>query len=214
MAKELGRIEKPDAGKFSGGRKLFFVPLIFSPPEPEGDFDEKIRKYWDEVEAHVTNLESRLGSINRIYHELVPVGGEQGGQVIEELNSASYKIISSRIDRGAEVRPIEDAELLTEFMDWSRCLAVGLQNPSVLTKVYESYAEVRSKRNTDMATKLDESLKDHDIGILLMREGHQVQFPSDIEVFYVAPPALDEIKRWFRTRDEEQETRTEQESKE
>ncbi|UCC59748.1 MAG: hypothetical protein JSV02_08370 [Dehalococcoidia bacterium] len=214
MAEELGKIEKPDAEKFSKGRKLFFVPLIFSPPEPEGDFDEKIRKYWNEVEAHVTNLESRLGSIKRIYHELVPVGGEQGGQVIEELNSASYKIVSSMIERGAEVQPIEDAELLTEFMDWSRCLAVGLQNPAVLTKVYESYTEVRSKRNADIAKKLDESLKDHDIGILLMREGHQVRFPSDIEVFYVAPPALDEIKRWFRTRDEEQETLTEQESKE
>ena len=214
MAEELGQIEKPDADKFSKGRKLFFVPLIFSPPEPEGDFEEKIRKYWDEVEAHITNLESRLGSVSRIYHELVPVGGEQGGQVIEELNSASYQIASSRIERGAEVQPIEDADLLTEFMDWSRCLAVGLQNPVVLTKVYESYTEVRSKRNEDMAKKLDESLKGNEIGILLMREGHQVQFPSDIEVFYVAPPALDEIKRWFRTRDEEYQARNEPESKE
>jgi hypothetical protein len=31
-----------------------------------------------------------------------------------------------------------------------------------------------------------------------MREGHQVQFPSDIQVFYVAPPSLDEIKRWLK----------------
>jgi len=145
---------------------------------------------------------------------LVPVGGEQGGKVIEELNSASYQILNSRIERGAEVQPIEDADLLTEFMDWSRCLAVGLQNPAVLTKVYESYTEVRSKRNTDMAKKLDESLKENEIGILLMREGHQVQFPSDIDVFYVAPPALDEIKRWFRTRDEEYQARNEQEPEE
>jgi hypothetical protein len=31
-----------------------------------------------------------------------------------------------------------------------------------------------------------------------MREGHQVQFPEDIQVFYIAPPALDEIRRWLR----------------
>ena len=31
-----------------------------------------------------------------------------------------------------------------------------------------------------------------------MRENHQVQIPADIQVFYVAPPALDEIKRWLR----------------
>jgi len=33
---------------------------------------------------------------------------------------------------------------------------------------------------------------------VLMREGHQVQFPLDIQVFYVAPPGLDEVKRWLR----------------
>ena len=65
-----------------------------------------------------------------------------------------------------------------------------------------------------MAQKLDESLKEHEIGILMMREGHQVQFPSDIEVFYVAPPALDEIKRWFRTREEEYQAQAEKESEE
>lgn len=203
MAKKLGKIEKPPVEKYSKGRKLLFVPLLFSPPEPEDDFVERARKYWDEVESHVTNLESKLGSVSTVFHELVPVGGEEGSKVIEELNSTSYQIVRARLDKGAEVQPIEDIELLTEFMDWSRCLAVGLQNQKVLTKVYKSYSEVRSRRNKDMAKKIDETLKEEDIGILLMREGHQVQFPTDIEVFYVAPPGLDEIKRWIRAREEE-----------
>ncbi len=46
-----------------------------------------------------------------------------------------------------------------------------------------------------------------------MREGHQVQFPTDIEVFYVAPPGLDEIKRWIRAREEEPQTPTDKDSK-
>jgi hypothetical protein len=212
MAKELGKIEKPPVEKYGKGRKLLFVPLLFSPPEPEDAFVEKARKYWDEVEAHVTNLELKLGSVNKVYHELVPVGGEEGGKVIEELNSASYQIVRARLDKGAEVQPIEDIELLTEFMDWSRCLAVGLQNPKVLAKVYESYSKVRSKRNEDMAKKIDKTLKEEDIGILLMREGHQVQFPTDIEVFYVAPPGLDEIKRWIRAREEELQTSMDEDS--
>jgi len=212
MAKKLGKIEKPPVEKYGKGRKLLFVPLLFSPPEPEDDFVEKARKYWDEVEAQVANLESKLGSVSKVYHELVPVGGEEGGKVIEELNSASYQIVRARLDKGAEIQPIEDIELLMEFMDWSRCLAVGLQNQKVLVKVYESYLEVRSRRNEDMAKKIDETLKEEDIGILLMREGHQVQFPTDIEVFYVAPPGLDEIKRWIRDREEELETPTEKDS--
>jgi hypothetical protein len=32
-----------------------------------------------------------------------------------------------------------------------------------------------------------------------------VQFTADIEVFYVSPPGLDEIKRWLRTREVETE---------
>jgi hypothetical protein len=36
------------------------------------------------------------------------------------------------------------------------------------------------------------------VALLFIREGHMVQFARDIEVFSVAPPALDEIHRWLR----------------
>ena len=36
-----------------------------------------------------------------------------------------------------------------------------------------------------------------DVGLLVINERHQVQFPSDVEVFYVAPPSLDEFRRWI-----------------
>ena len=39
---------------------------------------------------------------------------------------------------------------------------------------------------------------------------HQLQFPRDIQVFYVAPPALDEIHRWLRDQ-QERERRQQQE---
>ena len=77
-------------------------------------------------------------------------------------------------------------------------MSIGLQNQKVLAKVYESYTEAGKKRNEFMTRHIDETLKAEEIGIMFMREGHQVQFPSEIEVFYVAPPALDEINRWLR----------------
>jgi hypothetical protein len=202
MTEELGKIEKPEVEKFAGSRKLFFVPLIYSPPESESDFLEKVHKYWDEVENQVANLEFKLGSVTRVYHELIFMGGEEGSQAIEKLNGSSYQIVRKRLDRGAIIEPIEDAALLTEFMDWSRCLTIGLQNPNVVERVYEAYSSAHLKRNEDMAKKINETLKDDDIGILLMRESHQVQFPADIEVFYIAPPGLDEIKRWIRDKQE------------
>ena len=205
MSQELGKIEKPSVEEFRGARKLFFVPLIFSPRDIQGELFEKVFKYWDQVESQLTALELKLGAVKRLYHELVPVGGDEGCKVIEELNSTSYGIVKARVDRGAELHALEDTDLLTESMDWTKCLAVGLQNQKVFDKVYESYVEAHKKRNEHIAKMINDTLKEGEAGILLMREGHQVQFPADIEVFYVSPPELDEIKRWLRSREMEEE---------
>jgi len=205
MAQELGKIEKPSVEEYRAARKLFFVPLLFTPKQLEGELFEKVFKYWDQVEAQLTNLELKLGIVKKVYHELVPVGGEEGSKIIEELNSTSYGIVKARLDKGAELEPLEDADLLTESMDWTKCLAIGLQNQKVFDKVYEAYLQSQKKRNEHIAKMIDNTLKEGEIGILLMREGHQVQFPADIEVFYVSPPGLDEIKRWLRTREVEAE---------
>jgi len=207
MAEELGKIEKPPVEGFKKGRKLYFVPLIYCGEEPPEEYLEKFNKYWEQIEKQRTELEFKLGKVKRIYHELIPAGGEDGSQAIKELNDKSHKIIQTCLDEGAQLEAVEDGDLLTEFMDWSRCLIVGLQNQKVFTKVYESYLEVSKKRNEYIAGKIDETLQTDEIGILLMRENHQVQFPPDIQVFYVAPPALDEIKRWLR----EHQTKSEEE---
>ncbi len=198
MPEELGRMEKPTVESFGAGRKLFFVPLVFDPLESQPELVEKINNYWDQVDTHVTNLETKLGSVTKIYHELVPVSGEEGAKAIEELNKGSYRVVKARLDRGAELQPLEDAEVLSEFMDWSRCLSIGLQSQAAVTKVIQFYSDAQKRRNEHIAKQIDETLKVGDIGLLLMREGHQVQFPTDIQVFYVAPPALDELKRWLR----------------
>ena len=200
MSEELGKVEKPAAEEFKEGRKLYFVPLIYCGQKPEDEYLEKYNKYWDQVENQVSDLELKLGKVVKIYHELIVAGGDDGVNMIKDMNEKSHQIVKNRLDKGALLEATEEGELLTEFMDWSRCLAIGLQNPSVFTKIYQFYAEAGKKRNEDIARKIDETLKADEIGILLMREGHQVQFPSDIQIFYVAPPALDEIKRWLRDR--------------
>jgi hypothetical protein len=205
MSQELGKIEKPAVEEYRAARKLFFVPLIFTPRDIQGELFEKVFRYWDQVESQLTSLELKLGIAKKVYHEMVPVGGEEGGKIIEELNSTSYGIVKARLDKGAELEPLEDADLLTESMDWTRCLAMGLQNAKVFDKVYNLYIEAQKKRNEHIAKMIDDTLKESEVGILLMREGHQVQFPADIEVFYVAPPGLDEIKRWLRTKEVETE---------
>lgn len=205
MSQDLGKIEKPSVEEYRAAKKLFFVPLLFTPRDIQGELFEKVFRYWDQVDAQLTSLELKLGITKKVYHELVPTGGEEGSKIIEELNSTSYGIVKARLDKGAQLEPLEDADLLTESMDWTRCLAVGLQNAKVFDKVYESYIQAQKKRNEHIAKMINDTLKESEVGILLMREGHQVQFPADIEVFYVSPPGLDEIKRWLRTREVEAE---------
>ncbi len=202
MAEKLGKVEKPAADKFRKGRKLFFIPLIFMPIKPEPDILELTNRYWEQVQGQVKNLEEKLTKAKKVYHELVTSGGSEGAKAIEQLNTGSHRIVKSVLsNRGARLQPIEEGDLLAEFMDWSRCLATGLQSQKVFSQVYQSFLEVQRKRNEQIAKNIDKTLKGDQIGVLLMREGHQVQFPSDIQVFYIAPPSLDEIKRWFRERE-------------
>lgn len=202
MSEELGKIQKPDVESFKKGKKLFFVPVIYyAEGVPEG-YVELLNKYWEQVGKQIEELTSKLGAVKKIFHELIDVGGEQGAEAIQSLSERSFNIIKKLMDGKAEMEALEQTDILTEYMDWNRCLMIGLQNPDVMTKVYESYTETGKKRNEAISQKLGESLKDNEIGVLFMRENHQVQFPPDMQVFYVAPPALDEIKRFLREQEE------------
>jgi hypothetical protein len=198
MTEELGKIEKPPVENFKKGRKLYFVPLVYGAKDLPEDYLVKFHKYWEQVEKQLAELSSKLGEVKRVYHELVPASGEDALKTIAGLSDKSHRIIRSCLEKKAQLEAVEDDDILTEFMDWSRCLIIGLQNPGVISRVYEFYIEAGKKRNEYIARKIDETLRENEIGLLFMRENHQVQFPPDIQVFYVAPPALDEIKRWLR----------------
>lgn len=201
MAEELGKIEKPAAEDYKEGRKLYFIPLIYLGVDSPEDYQKLALKYWEQVKSQISELETKLGTIQHIYHELIPATGEGALKAIEEICEKSSQIIKDCIERGAQLEALEDADILTEFMDWSKCLLIGLQNKDVVNKVYDAYLESSKKRNEFIIKKIDETLNKDDIGILIMRESHQLQFPTDIQIIYVAPPALDEINRWLRDRE-------------
>ena len=197
MSEELGKIEKPAVEEYRAGRKLFFIPLVFSNPDLPLEYLIIYNRYWEQVESQIANLESKLGAVNHIFHELVPAGGEEGLKDLKQLKVNSPSILESRMAQGAILEALEDNDILTELMDWSRCLSIGLQNQKVFSAVYGFYTEANNKRNEFIAKKINDTLKENESGILIMGEGHHVQFPPDIRIFYVAPPALDELKRWM-----------------
>lgn len=198
MAEELGKIQKPAVSDYTGSRKLFFVPFLYSGDELPDEYQEKIKKYWKQVGESIADLSSRLGTVSHVFHELIATAGHEGSNMVKNMNPLCYNALKHWLKDDGVMKAVEDRDILTEFMDWNRCLYVGLENPRVTEQVYKFYTEAAKKRNAIIAQIIDETLKEGEIGILVFRENHQVQFPSDIEVFYIAPPALDEVKRWIR----------------
>jgi len=198
MAEQLGKIEKLEVEHFRQGKKLYLVPLIYSGDEAPDEYKEKCSRYWQQVAEQLNNLSSKIGQVNRVYHESIFQSGEDGMKAMERLNPSSHKIAKSHSENGAILETIEEKELFEQVMDWQRCLMLGFVSEKVASKVSEFYVEAAKKRNELMAKKISDTLKDDEAGLLFIREGHSMQFPIDIEVFSVFPPALDEIHRWLR----------------
>jgi len=198
MSEQLGKIEKLEAERFRRGKKLYLVPLVYCPQEPLEEYKEKYSRYWQQVAEQLNNLASKIGEVNRVYHESISQGGEDGMKATENLNQSSHQIAKSQCEKGAVFEAIEEKELLEEVMDWQRCLMLGFISEKVERQVLESYLEAGKKRNEAIAHRISETLKDDEAGLLFIREGHLVQFPADIEVFSIFPPVLDEIHRWHR----------------
>jgi len=198
MPEQLGKIEKLEAERFKQGKKLYLVPLVYSVEEAPDEYKEKCSRYWQQVAEQLNNLASKIGMVNRVYHESIFQSDEDGMKAMERLNPSGYQIAITQCDNGAIFETVEEEELFEEVMDWQRCLMLGFMSAKVASKVSEFYVEATKKRNEYIAKKISETLKEDEAGLLFIREEHSVQFPSDIEVFSIFPPALDEIHRWYR----------------
>ncbi len=59
-------------------------------------------------------------------------------------------------------------------------------------------AERNRSRYEKIGSQIDETLGANELGLLMINERHQVQFAEDLEVFFVAPPALADFRTWFQ----------------
>lgn len=203
MKDELGKIEKPGLDQYHGKRKLYVIPLIYAGADAPPEYKEKYGRFWQEVASQINTQESKVGKIDRVYHESLSIGGADGVGVIEKMNALCHQIVKDKVTGGAVFEAVEEMEMVDECMDWERCLLLGFYSPKVADIITRAYREASAKRYAYMSHRIDETLKENEVGLFFIREGHAVQFPADIDVFVVAPPALDEIHRWLRDRQNE-----------
>ena len=198
MSQELGRISRPAAAQYAGRRKLLLAPLVYSPQANDQEGAAALQNYWEQMQTQVAALESALGGLQYIYHESVTVGGDEGLEHLRAGDQRSYAFVAAKREAGAELAATEDLEVLLETLDLQRCMMIPLASPSVASRLQEWHAESNRKRYEHISSVIDNTLGDDAVGLLMISERHQVQFPADIEVFYVSPPALDEFRRWLQ----------------
>ncbi len=201
--KAIGKIEKLSVKHFSKpGKKLYLIPLLVPADKKEESMPEdylmKIETYWREAKDRIGDLQVKLGEINRVYHELIDVDGKKGLEAIKSLSKKSYQITRTLFKKGAVLEAVEDGDLVRESMDWARCLAIYPQSQKALSKISQFYVEVMQKRDAYITKRIEDTLKDNEIGILFVRENNNLKFPSDIEIFRVQPSVLDDIHRYLR----------------
>ena len=198
MAQELGRIDRPSADQYQGRRKLLLVPLVYAPQSDIQEGATALQNYWEQMTTQVAAMETALGGLQHIYHESLTVGGSEGLEQLGATDQRSHRFIQDKCDAGAVLQATEDLEVLLETLDLQRCLMMPLASPSVSSKLQEWHTESNRKRYEYIASQIDTTLGEDALGLLMISERHQVQFPGDIEVFYVSPPALDEFRRWLQ----------------
>ncbi|MDA1258373.1 MAG: hypothetical protein O3C10_11115 [Chloroflexi bacterium] len=200
---ELGRIEKPEAASAIGKRKLYFITMMSPlPGAPEG-YTTRLRNYWQAVDANVSQLEARIGIVNRIFHEAVSISGDLGLNLVSQVNQPAWAMIKSRMDAGATLEAFDDDELFSQIIDWSRCAQVGITSQAVADVIQEKYTEAAEARYDGMSKAIDEKLGDSESAIVIMSSLRGLTIPKGAEQYNVMPPELDELVRWTREASEQ-----------
>ena len=203
MEQKLGQIEKPKVTVFLDARKLFCLPLISSIKMEEGSevLRNSIDLFWREAGKQIDDLE-RAGRVSYVFYESMTKDGEAGLEMMKQIRAQSYSLVKEKLGKGAKLVIIEDEEVLGEFVDWSICLSVIRKSQKVFNKVLMFYKDVTDRRNNEIAKRIDNALEKKDSGLLVMTDENRLHvqsaLPSDIQVFLIHPPSLNDITQWIR----------------
>ena len=107
MSEELGSINKPEAGDILQKTKAYIVTLVQAQPGAPDGFEEKYNKYWEAIEVHLSQIESKAGVVNKIFCEGIVGKGDDAKLMLEQSNPGAHNIVSRRISSGANFEEFE-----------------------------------------------------------------------------------------------------------
>lgn len=199
---EIGKIDKPEAGKYKNRRKIYFIRNIYLPRNATEQYKSIFDRYWQEVEEHLAKIEA-AGKVVKIFCESLYMSGEDANKVLKSMNEAVEQIVQRKIDAGAELLPLEDKEIFGSYVDWNNCMMV-IRTSKVYDKVQEELRAVVKDRFKHIQSVLESSIGQSEAAMLIMRgeERKLLELPDDIEFFIISPPAYDDLLKLMRDRNE------------
>ena len=200
MSNPLGKIEKPNSELFSQKKKLFIIPLLFSSDKAPQEFKDMFVRYWQDAAEQLNKIEKSLGNPKYIFHEAISDNSHHSLTTLQRLNSGSYPIIQKEMEKGAQLSVLENHELVLAATDWERFMMIGIASEEVARIASENYVQTTDRRYAAMSENISKTLQEAEIALLFLREYQYLKLTTDIEIFNIAPPVLNDINKWLRDR--------------
>lgn len=141
---------------------------------------EAIADMWRAIEEKMEALHVDWRGV-RIYQDGLPVCGREEEIVNElaDLGSPNHRLIASLLRRGAELEGTEDPSLLRKEYD-----SLDAQIHRRSTAARPVVIELLEARDRYIAARINETLKEGEVGLLFIGLAHQVDrcLPGDIQV--------------------------------
>lgn len=144
---------------------------------------QQVQKSWDKIEKFIeeyTNTNSISPDKAKLYQDGLPAAGEIGLKIVKDVakqGSRNYQILEDLISKGASLEEAESKELLMEEYEYiSRILKAETPTERLKHSVlYQDVAqELLDKRDGYIARKINETLKEDEIGILFLGGRHSI----------------------------------------
>lgn len=189
-------------------RRLIFIPIVHTSADmgsmSEGlkkvgmskigrrkwlENQEKIKKFWDEVEHEIDALNLDCKHV-RVYQDGLPVAGKTGAKIVNsaaDKGSRNFQIIRKLIEKGATIEATESPELLKKEYEYIKAF-VTAKFRREKKEAERKYDEVKEKlieeRDNFIAKIIDTTLKDNETGILFLGAHHNIKskLPSDTKI--------------------------------
>jgi len=143
------------------------------------DYDNKCEEFWRYV---AEKLSVFRGRIRKIYRESLSTSTKEALLALSGDEPRSRSVLLSLLGDGAEPESSEDSILMAETQSWIRMMR---EAPNEM--VSEMYGESLAERNRYLANRIGESLREGEVGLLLIDSRRRVEPAQDIRVIRVCP---------------------------